>query len=203
LIRHQACRSRLPLAPLWTLVTPWRRGRLASRRDHDGHAMSTSAAAPARPVRGGRMSSLPPAPPWGEARNGGAGTTGYRRLERTLAGDPSLRAELKRPGRDLHALEGARPFSSAEVAAMRHRAGEESETFFPRCGSGFRDRRIPAAIRFIPRSPCTARKMPTRGGRARRTCRTRRWPTGEPWIPSSASDARRRERRRGRRCEGP
>src|SRR4051794_1085873 len=38
LVRHQACSSRLPVAPLWTLVAPWRRGRLASRRGHDGHA---------------------------------------------------------------------------------------------------------------------------------------------------------------------
>jgi hypothetical protein len=40
--------------------------------------------------------------------------------------------KLKRPGRDLHALEGARPFSSAEAAAMRDRAAEEGETFFAR-----------------------------------------------------------------------
>src|SRR4051794_25038271 len=32
LVRHRACSSRWPVAPLWTLVAPWRRGRLTTRR---------------------------------------------------------------------------------------------------------------------------------------------------------------------------
>jgi hypothetical protein len=41
--------------------------------------------------------------------------------------------------------------------------------------------------RLIPRSRCTATSTPTRGCTSRRTCRTRRWPTRDAAIASSAS----------------